>query len=61
MCNVILKYCVSVAYNIQRDSNKIKLLMEYEDAIQGVLFGNAILAALMTFIFRRQFHFIFQF
>jgi hypothetical protein len=36
-----------VAYNFQTGNNKIKLLMEYESVTQGVLFGNAVLAALM--------------
>jgi hypothetical protein len=38
---------VSVAYNFQIGSKKIKLLTEYEDVTQTVLFGNAVLAALM--------------
>jgi hypothetical protein len=37
-----------VAYNFQTGSNKIKLLMEYEGITQNVLFGNAVLAALMS-------------
>jgi hypothetical protein len=37
-----------VAYNFQTGSNKIKLLTEYEGVIQKVLFGNAVLAALMS-------------
>jgi hypothetical protein len=37
-----------VAYNIQTGKNKTKLLTEYERASQYVLFGNAILAALMS-------------
>jgi hypothetical protein len=37
-----------VAYNFQTGNNKIKLLMEYEDVTQKVLFGNAVLAALMS-------------
>jgi hypothetical protein len=36
-----------VAYNIQTRNNKIKLLTEYEGVTQKVLFGNAVLAALM--------------
>jgi hypothetical protein len=47
---VILNYCwgVSLAYNFQTGSNKIKLLMEYENVTQKVLFANAMLAALMS-------------
>jgi hypothetical protein len=37
-----------MAYNFQTGKNKIKLLMEYEDVTQKVLFGNAILAALTS-------------
>jgi hypothetical protein len=37
-----------VAYNFQTAYNKIKLLTEYEDVTQKVLFGNAVLAALMA-------------
>jgi hypothetical protein len=37
-----------VAYNFQTGNNKINLLTEYEDVTQNVLFGNAILAALMS-------------
>jgi DUF917 family protein len=37
-----------VAYNFQTGNNKIKLLMEYEGVTQKVLFGNAVLAALMS-------------
>jgi hypothetical protein len=37
-----------VAYNFQTGNNKIKLLMKYEDVTQTVLFGNAVLAALMS-------------
>jgi hypothetical protein len=36
-----------VAYNFQT-GNKIKLLTEYEGVTQKVLFGNAVLAALMS-------------
>jgi hypothetical protein len=36
-----------VAYNFQT-GNKIKLLTEYEDVTQEVLFGNATPAALMS-------------
>jgi DUF917 family protein len=39
---------VSVAYNFQTGNNKIKLLTEYEVVTQKVLFGNAVLAALMS-------------
>jgi hypothetical protein len=35
-----------VAYNFQTGSNKIKLLMEYENVTPNVLFGNAVLVAL---------------
>jgi hypothetical protein len=37
-----------VAYNFQTGNNKIKLLTEYEDVTQKVLFDNAVLAALMS-------------
>jgi hypothetical protein len=37
-----------MAYNFQTGNNKIKLLTEYEDVTQKVLFGNAVLAALMS-------------
>jgi hypothetical protein len=37
-----------VAYNFQTGKNKIKLLKEYKDVTQKVLFGNAVLAALMS-------------
>jgi hypothetical protein len=37
-----------VAYNFQTGNNKIKLLTEYEDVTQKVLFGNSVLAALMS-------------
>jgi hypothetical protein len=37
-----------VAYNFQTGNNKIKLLMQYEDVTQKVLFGNAVLVALMS-------------
>jgi hypothetical protein len=37
-----------VAYNFQIRNNKIKLLTEYEAVTQKVLFGNAVLAALMS-------------
>jgi hypothetical protein len=37
-----------VAYNFQTGNNNIKLLMEYEGVTQKVLFGNAVLAALMS-------------
>jgi hypothetical protein len=36
-----------VAYNFQTGNNEIKLLTEYEGVTQKVLFGNAVLAALM--------------
>jgi hypothetical protein len=37
-----------VAYNFQTGKNKIKLLTEYEGVTQTVLFGNAVLSALMS-------------
>jgi hypothetical protein len=37
-----------VAYNSQTENNKIRLLMEYESVTRKVLFGNAVLAALMS-------------
>jgi hypothetical protein len=37
-----------VAYNFQTGNNKIKLLTEYEGVTQKLLFGNAVLAALMS-------------
>jgi DUF917 family protein len=37
-----------MAYNFQTGNNKIKLLTEYEGVTQKVLFGNALLAALMS-------------
>jgi hypothetical protein len=37
-----------MAYNFQTGNSKIKLLMEYESVIQKVLFGNAVLAVLMS-------------
>jgi hypothetical protein len=37
-----------VAYNFQTGKNKIKLLTEYEGVTQKVLFGNAVLAILMS-------------
>jgi hypothetical protein len=37
-----------VAYNFQIGKNKTKLLMEYESVTQKVLFGNAVLSALMS-------------
>jgi hypothetical protein len=36
-----------VAYNFQIGKNEIKLLKEYESVTQNVLFGNAVLVALM--------------
>jgi hypothetical protein len=39
---------ISVAYNFQTGNNKTKLLTEYENVTQKVLFGNAVLAALMS-------------
>jgi hypothetical protein len=37
-----------VAYNFQTGNNKINVLTEYEGVTQKVLFGNAVLAALMS-------------
>jgi hypothetical protein len=37
-----------VAYNFQAGNNEIQLLMEYENVTQKVLFGIAVLAALMS-------------
>jgi hypothetical protein len=37
-----------VAYNFQTANNKIKLLTEYEGVTTKVLFGNPVLAALMS-------------
>jgi hypothetical protein len=37
-----------VAYNFQTGNNKIKQLTEYEGVTQKVLFGNAVLAELMS-------------
>jgi hypothetical protein len=37
-----------MAYNFQTGSNKITLLTEYESETQKVLFGKAVLAALMS-------------
>jgi hypothetical protein len=37
-----------MAYDFQTGKNKIKLLIEYEDVTQKVLFGNAALVALMS-------------
>jgi DUF917 family protein len=37
-----------VAYNFKTGNNKIKLLTEYKGVTQKVLFGNAVLAALMS-------------
>jgi hypothetical protein len=37
-----------VACNFQTGNNKLKLLMEYEMITQNVLFGNAVLAALIS-------------
>jgi hypothetical protein len=46
---VILNYGrASVAYNFQTVDNNIKLLTEYESVTQEVLFGNAVLTALMS-------------
>jgi hypothetical protein len=45
-----------VAYNFQTGNNKIKLLTEYEDTTQKVLFRNAVFAALMHFSGRRVGH-----
>jgi hypothetical protein len=37
-----------VAYNFQTGNSLIKLLTEYESVTQNVLFGNVVLAALMS-------------
>jgi DUF917 family protein len=37
-----------VAYNFQTGNNKIKLLTNYKGVTQKVLFGNAVLVALMS-------------
>jgi hypothetical protein len=37
-----------MAYNFQTGYNKMKLLTEYENVTQNVLFGNVVLAALMS-------------
>jgi hypothetical protein len=37
-----------VAHNFQTGKNKIKLITEYEDVTQKVLFGNAVLATFMS-------------
>jgi hypothetical protein len=37
-----------MAYNFQTGNNKIKLLTEYGGVTQKVLFGKAVLAALMS-------------
>jgi hypothetical protein len=47
---------VSVAYNFQTGSNKIKLLTEYERVTQNVLFGNAILILQIIKLFELRFH-----
>jgi hypothetical protein len=39
---------VSVAYNFQTGNARIIVLMEYETVTQNVLFGKAILAALIS-------------
>jgi hypothetical protein len=39
---------VSVVYNFHTGNNKIKLLTEYENVPQEILFGNAVAAALMS-------------
>jgi hypothetical protein len=39
---------VSVTYKFQIKNSKIKLLTEYKNVTQEVLFGNAVLSALMT-------------
>jgi hypothetical protein len=41
-------YRVPVAYNIQIGNSKIKLLTQYESVTQKVLFGNAVLTALIS-------------
>jgi hypothetical protein len=39
---------VSVAYNFQTEKVKRKMLTEYENITQKVLFGNVVLAAMMS-------------
>jgi hypothetical protein len=39
---------VSIAYNFPAENNKIILLKEFESVTQKVLFGNAVLIALMS-------------
>jgi hypothetical protein len=46
-----------VAYNSSKRKNKIKLLTEYENATQKVIFGNTVLAPLM---FGRKYDVILQ-
>jgi hypothetical protein len=47
--NVTLNYCRCFrCLNFQIGRNKIKLFMEYKSVTQKVLFGNAVLAILMS-------------
>jgi hypothetical protein len=46
-----------MAYNFQNESNKIKLLTEYERLNQKVIFNNALLTALMS---ERKYDVIYQ-
>jgi hypothetical protein len=39
---------ISVAYNFQTGNIKIKLFIDYESVTQKVLFGKAVLTALMS-------------
>jgi hypothetical protein len=45
-----------MAYNFQTGNNKIKLLTEYENVTQKNLFGNAVLAALISLLIVLHFH-----
>jgi hypothetical protein len=56
-----------VACNFQTENNNIKLLTEYENVTQKVVFGNAVLAAFDVLIdlvslslFRKKFYFVFS-
>jgi hypothetical protein len=44
----VIKVGDSVAYNFQTEMNKIKLVMQYESVTRRVLFGNGVLALLMS-------------
>jgi hypothetical protein len=47
-----------VIYNFQNGNNKSKLRTEYERVTQNVLFGNAVLATMMTGRKYKQFYFV---